>query len=135
MSLPQELEITCPHCESEQKTTVWRTINTTIDPELKQNLLDGQINMFRCPDCDYEGHVDLDLLYHDMRQEFLVQYYPFYWLDEADLLEEFTPEGEWRTDSEIERTEYIFRPPHVVFDMGELVRYIIFRDRLYEQCR
>ena len=95
-------------------------------------MFDGQINLFRCPDCDFEGHIDVDLLYHDMQKELVVQYYPFASVDTPGLLRSFTPEGEWRTPLESRGPRYIRRPPHVVFDMYELMRYIIFRDRLSE---
>jgi hypothetical protein len=53
----------------------------------------------------------------------------------ADLLENFGPEGEIKVGSLGPTTGYMSRPPHLVFDMAELVRYVLFRDRLSEQSQ
>lgn len=142
MTIEGKIEIQCPRCGKKQETPVWRSLNATDDPEAKQALLEGRVNVFHCPKCALEAPIGIDLLYHDMEREFWVEFYPFEWVDSNDLLEHFTPEGESRTDFGIgptdigaESTPYIFRPPHVVFDMNELVRYVQFRDRLYEQSR
>jgi hypothetical protein len=67
-----------------------------------------------------------------MKRQFWVRYCPFEWLDKDGFFDYFTSQREAKTDSGPEANVYIFRPPHIVFDMGELVRYIIFRERLFE---
>jgi hypothetical protein len=135
MTLPQFLEMECPRCHAQQPATVYRTINVTIDADLKQAVLDGEINIFHCGACAFEAPIEADLLYHDMDQEFWVQYYPFAWIEKRGLLERFAPEGEWKMCPAPGRSGYTARPPHLVFDMNELVRYVLFRDRISERER
>ncbi len=136
MSLKETVEARCPSCGEESSTTVWRSMNVTQDPDTKELLLAGTVNVFQCPKCHYESMLDIDFLYHDMERKFCVQYYPYERLSDDSFLTNFTtgaepaiavPEGmQVRTGM-----EYLTHP-HIVFDMGELVRYVAFRDRLYE---
>ena len=150
MSEPEEIKIECPNCRKRQKVIVWRAINATLDPELKKELLCGRINFFRCEKCGIEGYMPIDLLYHDMEREFVVQYIPFEWLNQNEVLDEFTEKG--YIDIERDLTIWLggieslkdkfwsmvpddhhFKRIHPVFDMNELIHYVIFRDRLFEQ--
>jgi predicted RNA-binding Zn-ribbon protein involved in translation (DUF1610 family) len=135
MSLQGRIEVECPQCGKKRETEIWRSINATVDPDVKQALLDGRVNVFHCPKCGFEAPIGIDLLYHDMDKQFWVRFYPFEWVVTGDLLKDFNPGGEWRSHFGIEANVYVFRPPHVVFDMGELVRYVVFRDRLFEQSQ
>ena len=65
---------------------------------------------------------------HDMQRKFLVWYIPLSYLDEKDALKQFTKAGDMRSGSRPE-----FERIHVVFDMNELLRYVVFRERLYEK--
>ena len=111
-------------------------MNVTQDPDAKELLLAGTVNVFQCPKCRYESLLDVDFLYHDMERKFSVQYYPYERLSDDNFLASFTLEG--KPSLELadrvpvpDRMEYLLRP-HIVFEMGELVRYVAFRDRLYE---
>jgi predicted RNA-binding Zn-ribbon protein involved in translation (DUF1610 family) len=136
MSVRETVEVTCPACGAEAQATVWRSMNTTLDPDAKALLLAGSVNVFTCPKCRYESLVDTDFLYHDMEHRFCVQYYPFERLSDDGFLGHFTVTGEPDPDSPAaarlpEPAGYLLRP-HIVFEMGELVRYVAFRDRLIE---
>lgn len=137
MSKRTKTEIECPHCGNKQDTEVWSSLNVTLDPEAKEALFNGKINFFCCQKCRWEGMIPVDLLYHDMRRRFCVQFYPFEWIGNndfiQDLIQNIPIEGElppaWPPMTDF--------PPymqhmHIVFDMGELVRYVIFKDRLFE---
>jgi len=141
MSMQIQFPMDCPKCGKRQEIPIWKSINSSSDPELKQALFQGQINQFRCFKCGYEGHIDIDFIYHDMKRKFLVAYHPFYFLEQEDLLKTFTPNGELisdydttpdgKTNSEAD-DNYFFRPMHFVFSMQELLNYIAFRDTLFE---
>ncbi len=66
MSLPNQITITCPACQHQQAFTIWRSINVTLDPELKKRLLDRSLFSFHCETCGHNAIVDQELLYHDM---------------------------------------------------------------------
>jgi len=131
VSLPRFVELACPTCQTEQKCTIWSSVNANTDPELKEQLLNGTLNLFTCAKCGNSAMVNAPLLYHDMQEAFWVQYHPFDWLGEENLLEEFSAEGEIAGDKSLSGRRYIDRPPHLVLGMDELVRYVEFRDLLY----
>jgi len=139
MTMGDVVEVECPKCGGKQATNIWRTINVSVNPELKQALFDGRINVFRCSKCGCEAPIGVDLLYHDMHEQFWVQFYPFEWLNNDRGLARFGPDGEMGMGlpselSNLPLQSYVSRAPHVVFDMGELVRYVLFRDKLCRRC-
>jgi RNA polymerase subunit RPABC4/transcription elongation factor Spt4 len=135
MSVTDSVEARCPACGAESQATVWRSINATLDPEAKTQLLAGIVNVFTCPKCRYESLLDIDLLYHDMEQGFCVQYYPYERLGDDGFLAGFGLDGRPRFSVPegmvLSEADYFTRP-HIVFELGELVRYVAFRDRLHE---
>jgi hypothetical protein len=44
MSKIDTIEIECPECKEKQPTTVWHSLNSSLDPEDKELLLAGKIN-------------------------------------------------------------------------------------------
>jgi hypothetical protein len=66
MSLPNPITITCPTCQHQQAFTAWQSINVTLNPELKQKLLDRSLVTFHCEKCGQAAGVNQELLYHDM---------------------------------------------------------------------
>lgn len=135
MSIEKQVELECPYCHKKQQTTVWSSINVQADPLAKQQLMEAKINVLFCQKCGKRANIANELLYHDMLEGFWVQFIPFDALEAKNLLDRFTPEGEKKYDYQGHDRGYISRPPHLVFDMGELVRYVIFRDRLFAECQ
>jgi predicted RNA-binding Zn-ribbon protein involved in translation (DUF1610 family) len=136
MSVKEPVEAKCPACGDETQVTVWRSINVQQDPEAKELLLAGNVNVFRCPKCGYESLLDIDLLYHDMEEKFCVQYYPYERLSDDNFLANFSLEGEPALEvpegMRLKPDMDYMAHPHIVFELGELVRYVAFRDRLFE---
>lgn len=136
MSVREQVEAVCPACGAESQVSVWRSVNVTLDPDAKAQLLAGTMNVFSCPKCRYESLLDTDLLYHDMERGFCVQYYPYERLGDDGFLANFSIDGAPRLslpggEALPGEAGYLTRP-HIVFEMGELVRYVAFRDRLFE---
>lgn len=95
------------------------------------------MNHFACPKCDQKGYLLVSLLYHDMDRKFLVQYHPFPAIQSNEFLGQFDLNGHVRLDPSkltqtIDRKLKYFSDLHVVFDMAELIRYIVFRERLHD---
>jgi hypothetical protein len=103
--------------------------------ELKEQLFTGKINYFDCTACDFEGFISAPLVYDDMEKKICVNYVPVEYLEDEDYVKRsFTPDAKVRLDlhpdtARIADTDY-FRNAHIVFSLAELIRYILFRDRL-----
>jgi hypothetical protein len=70
-----------------------------------------------------------------------VQYFPFGLLDEREFVERFTADGRDRQVLESFEKAIAAKKippgaepaePHVVFDMAELVRFVLFRERVFD---
>ncbi len=72
MSLSEQTTVECPKCTSEQSITHWQSVNVTLDPDLKQKILDRTLVTFTCENCGYVAEVYHPLLYHDMEQRLMV---------------------------------------------------------------
>jgi hypothetical protein len=51
---------------------VWKSINATVDPGLRVQLLDGRPNWFTCGNCGTQTYVEFSLLYHDMDRKIMI---------------------------------------------------------------
>lgn len=74
MSMERKETVTCPECGNVQDFIVWQTLNGDLDPEAKQQLLDGTLFSFECSKCGYKSNVDYSTLYHDMTNKAMVYY-------------------------------------------------------------
>ncbi len=64
--------LTCPNgCEAFEADR-WSFINVTQNPELKDAVLGGELNLFCCPQCSTFFHVDTDLIYLDEENGLLI---------------------------------------------------------------
>lgn len=141
MSIKRDEEIPCPRCGKSQTVTLWESIDADPDPQARQALFEAKINRFDCPACDFDALVPVALLYHDRRRQFVAQYFPFGWLEEQAFVERFTSDGRDRQVEEVfaEALKAKKIPPgaesiqpHLVFDMADLVRYVLFRERIFD---
>ena len=133
MSEMETIEISCPECKEKQATQVWRSLNPCLDPGDKELLFAGKINLFHCEKCSYEAYIPIDFIYHDTAQQYCVQFYSPHSLENAEFINSFTSEGlpTWvDTLGNLGKQSPHLLRPHIVFDMGELMRYVKFRDRL-----
>jgi hypothetical protein len=131
----KEAELKCPECGNAQMTTYYRSINVNLNPELKEELFKGQLNLFECEDCGNKALIDLVFLYHDMEKRFCVQYCPFSNVIHEDnwLAETYTIEGKPNYLDKFPETktlEYVL-DLHIVLSLEEMVRYVQFRDVLH----
>lgn len=76
MSMPFELTITCPGCGAEGRFVAWGSLNVTLNPERKQELVSGELTRFVCPNCGQSGQVVYPLLYHDMAKHLMIWLVP-----------------------------------------------------------
>lgn len=83
MSMERKEKITCPNCEAKNDFIVWQSLNGDIDPEAKQQLLNGTLFNFKCKKCGYESKVNYPILYHDMKHNVMIHCVPEEEVEEA----------------------------------------------------
>ncbi len=74
MSMECKETYICPECGHEQECTVWHSLNGDMDPEAKQQLLDGTLFLSECSNCGHKSNLNYMLLYHDMTNQVMVYY-------------------------------------------------------------
>lgn len=86
--------ITCPSCHREQNIVHWDSLNATLNPELKERLLRGELMIFTCESCGHRASVVSPVLYHDVQRCLMFWLVPDGRIPEAqlpcDLLAEYT---------------------------------------------
>lgn len=134
MSIKQTVEIQCPRCGCKSKTDIWSDISA-YNTKLKKQLLKGKINLFYCRSCGLKDFVPVDFLYEDIQNDICVRYIPLHKTTDMAFLNRFIDDA--MKDLELylqgEKLSDYFRNFHVVFSMDELVRYIVFRDRIAQR--
>ena len=132
----QSVTIPCPDCGCEQEVQVWRSVNVTLDGNLRDRLFNGEINRFECQSCGVREFMNVPLMYHDMKRRFAIQYLPEQVIDDDEQLSSYSADGSVNTahfpPKMVDAASYILRP-HIVFNMGEMLRYIVFREKLADR--
>lgn len=72
MTLSNKQNIKCPQCGHESEFEFYKSINTMINPELKEKVCNGDIFKFTCPNCGEETIVAYPFLYHMMESQTMI---------------------------------------------------------------
>ncbi|HEX6817442.1 MAG TPA: CpXC domain-containing protein [Ktedonobacterales bacterium] len=70
-----EMTFTCP-CGTTFSSTVYSTVNVTLEPELLYKLLFGSLNTPTCPNCGRRAASAQPFLYHDMARGLFAYVHP-----------------------------------------------------------
>lgn len=68
--------ITCPNCKKKSSFKIYDSINSTLNPELKEDLMNLNLFNFKCPNCNNETDVFYRTLYHDMENNVMINFVP-----------------------------------------------------------
>lgn len=68
--------INCPRCQTPFPTEITQLIDAQQQPQLKQMLLNGQVNVAVCPNCGSATQLAAPMLYHDADHQLLMVYVP-----------------------------------------------------------
>lgn len=74
MSLEKEIKHNCPHCNEEQTLSFYNSVNVTIEPNLKNRVLNGKLNSQICSNCKKEINIMSGFLYHDMENQLMINF-------------------------------------------------------------
>lgn len=69
-------QVSCPSCQTPFTAEVHQVIDAARQPELKQRLLNGQLNVAVCPSCGMGGQMATALLFHDPAYEMFMVHVP-----------------------------------------------------------
>jgi hypothetical protein len=70
------IQTSCPRCRQPIIAEVEQLFDLNVDPQAKQKLLTGTVNVARCQSCGYEGPLSTPIVYHDPEKELLLTYFP-----------------------------------------------------------
>lgn len=76
MSKRNVVELVCPFCKKKATYDCWSSVNATINPELKRQLLDSRLNKEKCRNCEKEIELVTEILYHDMDKFIMIECFP-----------------------------------------------------------
>ena len=65
-------KFTCPKCNATMEFTVWDSINTELNPELKDKVMDESLFLSSCPKCGHTAYITFGTLYHDPENQFMI---------------------------------------------------------------
>lgn len=131
MSRKVEEKIKCSQCGKAGTMQVWSSINSTIDPEVAQKIVDGSLFTYVCPKCKAKTQVFYGCLYHDMDKQFMIQLVPG---EEAaeEAAEAFNKLKKQKMFREIDEDGYVFR---IVISQNELQEKVrIINDELDDRA-
>ena len=75
MSIAGTARVRCPGCKGEQDCKLVQSINTRKEPEAKQRLVKGELNVLVCP-CGKQTQLAANVLFHDPDADYFCQVCP-----------------------------------------------------------
>ncbi|HOX22795.1 MAG TPA: CpXC domain-containing protein, partial [Elusimicrobiales bacterium] len=83
------VEAKCPHCQApEFEAEIWSFIRADSEPELKEAVLYGELNLLECPECKNFFYFESPVVYFDPQIELLVFLLPHSYEKEAVMWRE-----------------------------------------------
>ncbi len=69
-------QLTCPSCQNQFPAPVDRVLDVSEDPSVKMRVLNGLVNVVKCPHCGVQGALNIPFLYFDSENELALIYMP-----------------------------------------------------------
>src|SRR4051812_41244309 len=128
MSTFNDIDISCEQCGHEFRGTVWTAVNAKQDPELKDLLIGGELNMVMCPECAHVSFHENFLLYQDPDDELVAYVHPVKEEGRADELRAAMLEGFRQAQEVFEPEKRKDYEPLLFFGLTSLEQFV--RDEL-----
>lgn len=117
MSIIKEAAAPCSKCGEKHNIAIYRSINTSENPELKEKVKNGSLFLWECPHCGQVNLAKYETLYHDPVSKLMVWLLP-----EGDISETQMQAITMHTKA---MGGYTLRR---VTDMGELMEKVLIKD-------
>jgi hypothetical protein len=130
-----KIQTSCPQCKGPIIADVFQVIDVSKNPDLKELLLAGGLNIVRCPVCGFQGQLPVPMVYHDAEKELLLTFTP---PDLTKTMEEkessLAPLLKTVIDNlkPEERKGYLFQP-QAMLTMNNLVKNVLLGDGITEE--
>lgn len=112
-------KITCPNCKKVSDFRVWESINTTLNPDMKEKVRTGEAFSFVCPHCGKKTNVNYPTLYHQMEDQIMIY---FVHGDQSKAIEALQKHSGFRFEADYRKrvvgTMNAFREKLMIFDAG-----------------
>ncbi len=69
--------VACPACGTRFQTPVEQILDVRVNPEVKNRMLSGGVNVAMCPACGNGGALNIPFIYHDPEKEIALLFLPF----------------------------------------------------------
>lgn len=122
MSLVSQEEIICGNCQKSFIAELWSAINVSTDPELRQEIIDGELNLVCCPYCGEMFYAEHFLLYHDPEEHLLVFVYPSAFSQQRSFWQK-KMESDFQKASQLIEGKIDY-PPELMFGLQELAEFL-----------
>ena len=126
MTISNTQIIKCRRCEKENEVIVYRHVDVAMNPELREKVLDGTLNMFKCSECFSEEKFDLVFKYIDPVNKFAL----LYTSDEDDVKKLVKYETERAYEREYNESENFLKKPIGISDYDEFRNTILVNEKL-----
>ncbi len=76
MATSNKMTATCGKCGEPHEISVWNGINIGEHPELKEQVKDGSLFLWKCPHCGASNLAPYQVLYHDPGEHLMIWHIP-----------------------------------------------------------
>ena len=132
MSLSKLEVVKCP-CGETFEAELWNSINVNQDPELKEALLAGEINVVCCPGCHEIFYAEHFILYQDSLSELLAFVYPLSFSEQRAYWTSRMNEDFQKAVGAFDEDKRIDYKPVILFGLDELVEIINTEEELNDE--
>ncbi|MFW6136310.1 MAG: CpXC domain-containing protein [Chloroflexota bacterium] len=135
--MPQETvaRVTCPACNQPFQARVQQILDVGEDPTAKTRVLNGVVNVARCPHCGSQGTLNVPFLYHDPESELALVYMPMEVGGDREQREQVIGRLTRRVMDQLpaeERKAYLLQP-EVFLTMDNLTKRILKEEGVTEE--
>ncbi len=124
MSQKNTYNIACPKCKESQNVELYESISVTTDPELRDLLMNHQLNVLECESCGFSFRVEKPILYHDAENAFMIYFFPVAEGDHEEGQRQFR--NSLGTISQLFPDDVEIPQVHLAFSKAELVERIFY---------
>lgn len=116
----------CRRCKTENEVIIYQQVDVEMNPELREKVLDGTLNMFKCSGCFKEEKFDLLFKYIDPVNKFVLIYIP-----NEDYVEKLVKyETKKAYEREYNESENFLKKPVGISDYDEFRNTILINEKL-----